>query len=108
MRRTGCSDELLRWLAAMPFLDRLELAAVAGWSRGAAYHAVAALEDAGLAAAVTHATEDVPPTRRFHLTARGLRLLAREDGLGLTRCSAPTRSRPGGGASCWSASTPSP
>ena len=83
MRRTGCPDELLRWLAAMPLLDRLELAAVSGWSRGAVYDAVTALEDAGLSAAVPHATEDVPPTRRFHLTARGLRRLARQEGVAL-------------------------
>ena len=31
MRLTGCEEDLLRHLASMPFLDRLELAAVSGW-----------------------------------------------------------------------------
>ena len=42
--------DLLRLLGEMPFLDRLEAAAVSGWSRGAVYAACAALEEAGLAA----------------------------------------------------------
>ena len=69
--------ELLRLLADMPFLDRLEMAAVSGWSRGAVYKAVARLEDAGLIASVPHGTELTSPTRRFNLTATGLRLLAK-------------------------------
>ena len=44
--------ELLRLLARIPFLDRLELAALAGRSRGGAYQAVGRLEDAGLIASV--------------------------------------------------------
>ena len=91
MRRTDCPGELLGWLAAMPLLDRLELAAVSGWSRGAVYNGIAALEDAGAAAPVTHASETVPPTRRFHVTAKGLRQLAREEGVSLE---AMLRSRP--------------
>ena len=39
--------ELLRLLADMPFLDRLEMVAVSGWSRGGVYRAVPRLEDAG-------------------------------------------------------------
>ena len=68
--------ELLRLLAHMPFLDRLEMVAVAGWSRGGVYRAVPRLEDAGLIASVPHGTELVAPTRRFHLTADGLRRLS--------------------------------
>ena len=34
MTLTECQEELLGHLAAMPFLDRLELVAVSGWSRG--------------------------------------------------------------------------
>ena len=71
--------ELLRILADMPFLDRLEATAVSGWSRGAVYEAVRRLEDAGLAASVPHATNLTPHTRRFHLTAAGLRQLAKEE-----------------------------
>ena len=73
--------ELLRLLADMPFLDRLEAVAVSGWSRGAVYGAVRRLEDAGLAAPVPHATDLTAPTRRFHLTAAGLRRLAQEEGV---------------------------
>ena len=73
--------ELLRLLADMPFLDRLEAVAVSGWSRGGVYGAVRRLEDAGLAAPVPHATDLTAPTRRFHLTAAGLRRLAQEEGV---------------------------
>ena len=73
--------ELLRLLADMPFLDRLEAVAVSGWSRGAVYGALRRLEDAGLAAPVPHATDLTAPTRRFHLTAAGLRRLAQEEGV---------------------------
>ena len=69
--------ELLRLLAGMPFLDRLEMAAVSGWSRGAVYKAVPRLEDAGLIASVPHGTILTSPTRRFHLAAAGLRRLAK-------------------------------
>ena len=84
MRRiTGARAELLRRLVAMPFLDRLEMAAVSGWSQSAVYEAVRKLEDAGLIASVPHATDLVPPTRRFHLTAAGLRRLAQDENAAL-------------------------
>ncbi len=73
--------ELLRLLADMPFLDRLEAFAVSRWSTGGVYKAVRRLEDAGLAAPVPHATDLTPPTRRFHLTAAGLRRLAQAEGV---------------------------
>ncbi len=76
MRPAARERELLRALAAMPFLDRLELAAVAGCSRGAVYEAVARLEDGGFAASISHATGLLPHTRRFYLNADGLRRLA--------------------------------
>ena len=84
MRRvTGAKAELLRRLAAMPFLDRLEMAALSGWSQSAVYEAVRKLEDAGLIASVPHGTELVPPTRRFHLSAAGLRRLAQDENAAL-------------------------
>ena len=83
MRLTGCEEDLLRHLASMPFLDRLELAAVSGWSRGAVYRAVRSVGDGGLAAPVPHATDLTPLTARFHLTAAGLRRLAQCDGMTL-------------------------
>ena len=81
MRPDGCGAELLRRLAAMPFLDRLEMAAVSGRSRGAVYEAVGRLEDAGLIESVAHAAVGIPPTRRYCLTAPGLHTLARGEGM---------------------------
>ena len=71
--------DMLSLLSEMPFLDRLEMAYVSGWSSGAVYRAVPRLEDAGLIASLLHGTELIPPTRRYHVTARGLRNLAREE-----------------------------
>ena len=45
--------------------------------------AVPRLEDEGLIAPVPHAADLVSPTRRFHLTAAGLRRLAQEEGMSL-------------------------
>ena len=68
--------DLPRLLAQMPFLDRLELAALAGRSRGGVYQAVARLEEAGLIDSVPHGTPLLAPTRRYYLTQRGLKALA--------------------------------
>ena len=81
MRPAGCEAELLRALASMPFLDRLEMVAVTGWSRGPVYEAAAKLESEGFCASALHATDILPPSRRFHLTAAGLRRLADEEGV---------------------------
>ena len=83
MKPDGCLHEILRLLASMPFLDRLEMAAVAGWSTAAVYEAARVLEDEGLAAPVPHATELTPLTARYHLTAEGVRRLASEGTLPL-------------------------
>ena len=80
MRPDGCEAELLRRLASMPFLDRLEMAAVSGRSRGAVYEAADRLEEAGLAASVPHAAPLIPPTKRYCLTVAGLHHLARDEG----------------------------
>ena len=73
--------DLLRLLADMPFLDRLEAVAVSGWSRGVVYNGIRRLENEGLASPVPHATDLTAPTRRFHLTTAGLRRLAQEEGV---------------------------
>ena len=65
MRPEGCEADLLRALAWMPFLDRQEMVAVSGWSRAAVYEAVQKLEAAAFCASVLHATELLPPARRF-------------------------------------------
>ena len=70
--------ELLRLQARMPFLDRLELAALAGRSRGGVYEAVGRLEDAGLVASLPHGTPLLAPTRRYCLTEKGVHTLAME------------------------------
>ena len=70
MKLTGCEGEVLRRLAEMPFLDRMELTAVSGWSKGAVYRSVRRLEEGGLAAPVPPrygphpADGEVPPHRR--------------------------------------------
>ena len=79
MRPEGCEADLLRALASMPFLDRQEMVAVTGWSRAGVYEAVQRLETGGFCASVLHAAEPLPPARRFHLTALGLRWLADEE-----------------------------
>ena len=50
---------------------------------GAVYEAVERLESGGFAASVPHATDLVPSTRGFHLTADGLSRLAVEEGMDL-------------------------
>ena len=83
MRPAGCEAEILRLLASMPFIDRMDLAAVSGWSRGAVYEAVERLDSGGYCDAVAHATGLFPAAERFHLTAAGLERLAAEEGLSL-------------------------
>ena len=81
MRPGSCEAEVLRLLAQMPFLDRLELVEVSGWSRGAVYGAVERLETGGFCAPAPHAVDPLQPTRRFHLTAAGLGRLAEQEGI---------------------------
>ena len=83
--------ELLQLLASLPFLDRLELGCLSGWSRGAVYQAAAELEEKGLAASIPHAGELTPPTRRYCLTAGGLLRLAENENAAVD---ALLRSRP--------------
>ena len=73
-------SDTLRLLSHAPLIDRLEASAISGWSKGAVYKAVESLESEGLAASVPHASELIPATRRYCLTADGLRLLADEEG----------------------------
>ena len=80
MKINGSERETLSVIASCPFADRLELAAMSGASRSAVYEAVGGLEDAGLVAHVPHAADLIPPTRRYHLTARGLGALAESEG----------------------------
>ena len=70
MRLSECQEELMGRLVSMPFLDRLELVCVSGWSRGSVYQGVERQEAEGLAASLPHATDLIQPTRRFYLTHR--------------------------------------
>ena len=83
--------DTLRLLSHVPLVDRLETATLSGWSTSAVYEAIESLERGGLAASLSHASDLVPPTRRHYLTAEGLRVLAREEGLSVD---ALLRSRP--------------
>ncbi|MDE2837212.1 MAG: hypothetical protein OXL97_06845 [Chloroflexota bacterium] len=74
----GPQLQVMERLAAMPLLDRIELAGVSGISTRAVYTAADALDRAGLTAAVSHASPIISPTKRLMLTADGLRHLARE------------------------------
>ena len=79
----GCETDILRRLAEMPFLDRLELAALTGRSRGAVYAGVDRLQQRGMVDAIPHASELITPTARYHLTAEGLRGLASTQAMSL-------------------------
>ena len=72
--------ELLRLLAQAPFLDRLELAAVTGWSPSAVYEGIQRLEESGLADSIPFAGELTPPARRYCSTAEGVETLAEVSG----------------------------
>ena len=76
MTLTRSEADLLRRLAETPFADRLDLAALSGWSRGAVYAAMDTLTERGMVDAIPHATPLLPPTRRYFLTAHGLEGLA--------------------------------
>ena len=79
----GCEADILRRLAEMPFLDRLELAAVTGRSRGAVYAGMDRLQQRGMVDAIPHASDLITPTARYHLTAEGLRGLASTQAMSL-------------------------
>ena len=83
MRPAGCEAEVIRALASMPFLDRTEMVAVTGRSKGAVYEAVERLEQGGFCTAVPHAASLFPQTQRYHLAAAGLHWLAGEEGKSL-------------------------
>ena len=100
--------DLLRLLAQMPFLDRLEMAALAGRSRGGVYQAADRLEEAGLAASVPHGTPLLAPTRRYYLTEQGVNALAWRRSGPWASCSGNIPSPCAGAGRCWNAWTPPP
>ncbi len=85
MRRSECRTDILRKLSQTPFADRLELAALTGWSPSAVYCQMARLEQCGLIEHLTHTTPLIPPTRRFCLTARRVQVLPEETGSSISQ-----------------------
>ena len=81
MRPAALETGLLGLLAQAPFLDRQEMAAISGGSRGAVYEAARRLEEGGLADSIPHAADLAPPARRYCLTAGGVRRLAGDQGM---------------------------
>ena len=77
MMQSECRPELLKQLSQTPFADRLELAALTGWSPSAVYRQMAQLEQCGLVEHLIHATQLTPTTRRYCLTADGVGQLSR-------------------------------
>ncbi len=71
---------LLEQLAETPLVDRIELAALSGCSTATVYRGIAALSAQGLVEGFQHATELLPATRRFQLSATGLTCLGEERG----------------------------
>ena len=71
MKQSECRTDVLMQLSQTPFTDRLELAALTGWSPSAAYRQMSQLEECGLVEHLTHASPLIRATSRYCLTARG-------------------------------------
>ncbi len=78
MRSEERDTDILEKLAAMPFLDRLELAAVCDVSEGLAHNALASLRGQGLVGFVKHRSPLTSTTRRYYVAAEGVKRLAAE------------------------------
>ena len=74
------TDLILSRLAEMPLLDRLELTSLTGLPESTAYQAIRRVEDDGLVASVPHTPEHGPHTKRYSLTAEGVRRQAHNEG----------------------------
>ncbi|MCY4508290.1 MAG: hypothetical protein OXG35_15240, partial [Acidobacteria bacterium] len=72
--------DLLEQLAETPLADRIELAALSGCSTATVYRGIERLSARGLVEGLAHAAELLPATRRFQLSAAGVRHLAEERG----------------------------
>ncbi len=82
---------VLRRLAAMPFMDRLEMAAISRAADRTIYRATAGVERRGLVSSFSHATELLPSVKRYCLTVAGVSRLAELEDTGIDRL---LRSRP--------------
>ena len=85
MRATERDRLTLGVLAAMPFLDRLDLAAVSGMNDQAVHSSLSRLQAQGLAACLRHGSPLTDSTRRWYVTAYSLSRLAGEGGSSMER-----------------------
>ena len=85
MRGKEREGSALRTLAAMPFLDYLELAAVSDMAESTARQVLGQLRRKGLADFIRHASTLTDTTRRWYVTQQGLNTLASETGTGIDR-----------------------
>ncbi len=83
MSATKPNFDTLRFIAEMPFMDRLELSAISGKPQQRVYEDVSVLGRAGLVDTIPHSTPLLSPTRRLYVTLRGLRRLADDEGISL-------------------------
>ena len=77
----SAEDSLLRLLVEVPLADRLEMADISGWSRGAVYRCIETLRHDGYVESVPHASPLIAPTRRFVATMDGIVRVADMEGV---------------------------
>ena len=75
----------LKLLAQLPFLDRGELDAVAGWSDGDSLDAVSYLKEREWLTEVQHSTRLISSTYRFYLNAAGVHALSSHAGVDIEK-----------------------
>lgn len=80
MRRHDRRIQVLERLASTPFADPLEMSALWEIPHRSLYDALSFLHQDALVQSVPHATQLIPPTKRYALTAAGVRRLADETG----------------------------
>ncbi len=85
MKQSECQVELLKQLSQTPFTDRLELAALTGWSPSTVYLQMDRLEQHNLVENLTHTLRHIPATSRYCLTARGVQVLSENSGTPLRK-----------------------
>ncbi len=85
-------EELLHHLSRMPFADTAELAMITGESHVAVHRGLARRLAEGMVGRVSHGTAHLPSSRRYYLTAQGIREAA--DALGFDTASDYVRAYP--------------
>ena len=75
-------QELVHYLSRLPFADTAELAMITGEAHVAIHRALTGLLAEGIAGRVSHGTAHLPSSRRYYLTAKGIREAAGVLGFG--------------------------